>query len=282
MVRFASMVNLKLKMLYKRKIMLELNQVYHGDCLEVMKDIPDGSVDMICSDPPYGTTACAWDSVIPLESMWAHLKRVIKPNGAIVMTASQPFTSVLTMSNIEMLKHEWIWEKNRGSNFGNTNREPMKEHEHVLVIATKGWTYNKQMQERKGGGKNLIGKMVPHHCSEKFTSTGHFKGYKKELSKLRVPSSIQKFNCETGSHPTQKPVALMEYLIKTYTNEGETVLDFCMGSGTTGVACKITKRKFIGIEKDKEYIEIAKNRIENPEYRPSKPSVKPKQGLLPQ
>lgn len=226
-----------------------------------MREIPDRSIDLVLTDPPYGTTACKWDTVIPFEPMWEQLKRVTKKNGVIVITASQPFSSALVMSNPEMFKHEWIWEKNRGSNFGNTVREPMKEHEHVTVFATKHWTYNKQMQERKGGGKALVGKMVSHHCAEKFESTGAFRGYKKKLARLRVPSSVQKFNCEVGYHPTQKPVALMEYLIKTYTNEGETVLDFTMGSGTTGVACKNLNRNFIGIEKDPEYFKIAKDRI---------------------
>ena len=237
-------------------------KLMQGDCLERMKEIESGSVDMVLTDPPYGTTACKWDTVIPLEPMWEQLKRIIKPNGAIVMTASQPFTTTLIASNIKMFKHEWIWEKNRGSNFGNTKREPMKEHESCIVFANKRWTYNRIMQERKGGGKSLVGKMVPHHCSEKFISTGDFKGYKKKLEKMRVPSSVQKFNCQVGLHPTQKPVALMEYLIKTYTNEGETVLDFTMGSGTTGVACANLGRDFIGIELDEGYFEIARERIE--------------------
>ncbi len=232
-----------------------------GDCLDRMKDISDESVNLVLADPPYGITQCKWDNEIPLEPLWKQLKRVIKFNGMVIMTASQPFGSVLVMSNLSMFKHEWIWEKNRGSNFGNVVREPMKEHETILCFSTKGWTYNRQMQERKGGGKSLVGKMVPHHCSEKFKSTGEFKGYKKELSELRVPSSVQKFICEVGLHPTQKPVTLMEYLIKTYTNEGDTVLDFCMGSGTTGVACINLRRNFIGIELDDQCYEVAKNRI---------------------
>jgi site-specific DNA-methyltransferase (adenine-specific) len=167
------------------------------------------------------------------------------------------------MSNPRWFKHEWIWEKNRGSNFGNTVREPMKEHESVLVFASKRWTYNPELQERKGGGKSLIGKMVPHHCKEVFSSTGVFSGYKKVLSELRVPSSVQKFVCEVGLHPTQKPVALFEYLIRTYTNEGDTVMDNCAGSFTTAIACINTNRKYICIEKDEKYFEIGKNRIEN-------------------
>ena len=237
----------------------------HGDCLEKMKDIESGSVDMVCADPPYGTTQCKWDSIIPLEPMWEQLKRVIKPNGAIVLTASQPFTSVLTMSNIEMFKHEWIWIKNRGSNFANTVREPMKEHETVLVFSRGKWVYNRQMQERTGGGLDRAKYKVGHNDQNRETFQ-KFEGREShEISDLRVPSTWQKFNIASGvektKHPTQKPVALMEYLIKTYTNEGETVLDFCFGSGTTGVACKNLNRSFIGIEKDEKYFEIAKNRI---------------------
>jgi site-specific DNA-methyltransferase (adenine-specific) len=238
-----------------------------GDCLERMKGIPDGSVDMILTDPPYGTTACKWDSIIPLEPMWEQLKRVIKPNGAIVMTASQPFTSVLVSSNLKMFKHEWVWIKNRGSNFANTVREPMKEHETVLVFSSGKWVYNKQMQERTGGGLDR----VKYSFDDKGVNregTREFKGRKMDsMPDLRVPSSWQKFNIACGKektkHPTQKPVALMEYLIKTYTNEGEAVLDFTMGSGTTGVAAKNLNRSFIGIELDQTYFNIAKERINN-------------------
>jgi len=239
-------------------------QLIQGDCLEKMKDVPDGSVDMVLTDPPYGTTACKWDSIIPLEPMWKQLKRVIKPNGAIVMTASQPFTSVLVMSNVEMFKHEWIWIKNRGSNFANTVREPMKEHESVLVFSRGKWVYNRQMQPRTGAGLDR----TRYNCAFESESDNysHFEGRSENtLPELRVPSTWQKFNTATGKekvkHPTQKPVALMEYLIKTYTNDGETVLDFTMGSGTTGVACKNLNRNFIGIELDKTYFDIAKQRI---------------------
>jgi site-specific DNA-methyltransferase (adenine-specific) len=233
-----------------------------------MKAIPDGSVDMVLADPPYGTTACKWDSIIPLEIMWDQLRRVIKSNGAIVMTASQPFTGVLTCSNLEMFKHEWIWIKNRGSNFANTVREPMKEHESVLVFSVGKWVYNKQMQERTGAGLARTEYNVEYSDADR--DTYHkFEGRKSnKLSGLRVPSSWQKFNTAAGEektpHPTQKPVALMEYLIKTYTDEGEAVLDFCMGSGTTGVACKNLGRGFIGIEKDKGYFDIASERISEP------------------
>jgi len=233
-----------------------------GDCLERMKEIESGSVDLILTDPPYGTTACKWDSVIPLDKMWEQLKRIIKSNGVIAMTSSQPFSSALVMSNPKMFKHEWIWIKNRGSNFANTVREPMKEHEIVLVFSNGKWVYNKQMQERTGGGKALVGKSVGTGKAQR-DGIGKFKEFKNtdSLPELRVPSTWQKFNTQVGLHPTQKPVALMEYLIKTYTNENETVLDFTFGSGTTGVACVNTNRKFIGIEMDDHYFDIGSKRI---------------------
>jgi len=236
-------------------------QLIHGDCLEEMKNIPDGSVDMVLTDPPYGTTACKWDTVIDLELMWEQLKRVIKPNGAIVMTASQPFTSVLVTSNIEMFKYEWIWEKDGGSNFATVKYMPMKEHESVLVFGKKGkLVYNEQRQERIGTRK---GKVTTSKAStpKKDNVYNTIPPVEMVCEKLRCPRSIQRFNRERGHHPTQKPVALMEYLIKTYTNEGETVLDFTMGSGTTGVACKNLNRNFIGIELDETYYNIAKARI---------------------
>jgi len=234
-----------------------------GDCLEKMKDIPENSIDMVLCDLPYGTTQNKWDSVLPLETLWENYLRVAKNTAAFVFTASQPFTSSLVMSNVKMFKHEWVWIKNRGSNFANTVREPFKEHESVVVFSRGKWTYNKQMQPRTGGGLDLIGKKIgvgKNHREglrpfKKFTEI-------KSLPEMRVPSSWQKFNTEVGQHPTQKPVAMMEYLIRTYTNEGDKVLDNTMGSGTTGVACVNTGRKFIGIEKDEKYFNIAKQRIE--------------------
>jgi|TARA_Y100000296_G_scaffold57302_1_gene65728 site-specific DNA-methyltransferase (adenine-specific) len=239
-------------------------KLFNCHCFDLFKRIPDQSIDLVLTDPPYGTTACKWDSIIPLEPMWEQLKRVIKSNGVVAMTASQPFTSILVTSNIKMYKHEWIWIKNRGSNFANTVREPMKEHESVLIFSNGKWIYNKQMQERTGGGRDLIGKTVGTG-QEQRKGVGNFKEFKpiKSLNKLRVPSTWQKFNTEVGLHPTQKPILLMEYLIKTYTNEDETVLDFAMGSGTTGVACKSLNRLFIGCDIDIEngYFEIARDRI---------------------
>lgn len=233
--------------------------LHNGDCLEVMPTLAAGSVDMILCDLPYGTTQNKWDSVIPLSALWKEYWRIAKPNAAVVLTASQPFTSVLVGSQIDRFKHEWIWLKNRGSNFLNARREPMKEHESVVVFSQGGWTYNRQMQERTGGGKGLVGKVVPHGGAS--DNYGNYKATRGVLPELRVPSSWQKFNTEVGFHPTQKPVALMEYFIRTYTNPGDTVLDNTMGSGTTGVAAVNTGRNFIGIERDENYFAIARKRI---------------------
>lgn len=248
--------------------MIEKNSIILGDCIEAMKDIPDGSVDTIITDLPYGTTANKWDSIIPLDRMWEQYKRITKPTAAIVLTASQPFTSMLVMSNLEMFRHEWIWIKNRGSNFANTVREPFKEHEEVLVFSKGGWTYNKQMQERTGGGL----KRTKYNCKFESQSDNYRKFETREentLTEMRVPSSWQKFNTETGLHPTQKPIELIRYLIRTYTNEGDTVLDSCCGSGTTAIAAIREKRNFICIEKSEEYFNIAKKRIENELNQPT-------------
>lgn len=237
-----------------------INSIIHGDCLEVMKDIPDKSIDMILCDLPYGLTSNKWDSVISLDNLWNQYKRIIKENGIIALTASQPFTSTLVTSNPEMYKHEWIWYKNRGSNFANTVREPMKEHESVLIFSNGGWTYNKQMEPRSGTGL----KRAQYKFNFRTKSENYRDFEDKEdvaLPELRVPSSVQFFICETGLHPTQKPVALFEYLIKTYTNEGDLVLDNCIGSGTTAVACIRTNRNYIGIELDETYHQIACDRV---------------------
>lgn len=239
----------------------------HGDCLERMKEIPDGSVDMVLTDPPYGTTQCRWDSIIPLAPMWEQLKRIVKTSGAIVMTASQPFTSVLGASNLKMLKYSWVWEKGRPTNFPNAKRMPLKGFEDVLVFYSKQPTYNAQglvrvdkvvkntgTKTRKGSLKENGDRTSVHNDLTKSES------YKQEFT--NYPRGIVKFTQDSEAlHPTQKPVALMEYLIKTYTNESETVLDFTMGSGTTGVACRNLNRKFIGIEMDDGYFNIAKQRI---------------------
>ena len=241
-------------------------RLIHGDCLEVMKTLPDASIDAIITDPPYGTTACKWDSVIPFEPMWEQLKRIIKDNGAIIFTASQPFTSNLVMSNTKMFKHEWIWEKNRGSNFATLRYAPMKEHESVLVFCKTSPKYFPIMQQRKGAGLDRTKYKYNPTNTGKREALGNLEmthANHNGSNELRYPSSIQKFNTEVGKHPTQKPVTLMEYLIKTYTQENDTVLDFTMGSGTTGVACKNLNRNFIGIELDEGYFKIAKDRIES-------------------
>ena len=234
---------------------------YQGDCLVEMDKIEDKSIDMIFCDLPYGVTSNKWDAVIPFEPLWKQYNRILKPTGIIALTASQPFSSALVMSNPKMFKHEWIWIKNRGGNFANTVREPFKEHEQVLIFSNGKWTYNKQMQERTGAGADRVKYDLNHRSkSENYREFEGREGVK--LPEMRVPSSWQKFNTDTsGLHPTIKPLELMEYLVRTYTNEGETVLDNCMGSGTTGVACKKTGRHFIGIEKDEKYFEIAVSRV---------------------
>jgi DNA modification methylase len=237
-----------------------INQVIQGDCLEVMKEIPDKSIDMILCDLPYGTTACKWDTIIPFEPLWEQYKRIIKDNGAIVLTASQPFTSALVMSNIKMFKYEWIWEKHKGTNFNLVKKQPFKVHESILVFG--GNKYNPQKKE--GTPYKLRGN---HNVNKKGgmfegTKVGYAKDYD---SSKRYPRSVQYFENhnqkENSFHPTQKPVALFEYLIKTYTNEGDLVLDNCAGSGTTGVACKNLNRNFILIEKEPEYIKIIEERL---------------------
>ncbi len=232
-----------------------------GDCLELMKDIPDGSVDMILCDLPYGTTACKWDTVIPFEPLWGQYNRIIKDNGAIVLFGSEPFSSLLVVSNIRAYKHDWIWQKNAGSNFGCVKFQPMREHESIMVFCNGKLNYNPIMQERAESGKARVKTPIKYNTkTDVYADTLHNEIVSTRPS-LRYPSSIQKFNRERGLHPTQKPVALLEYLIKTYTNEGDVVLDNCMGSGSTGVACVNTGRKFIGMELDKQYFEIAVKRI---------------------
>ena len=239
------------------EIMLKINTVHCGDCLELMQDIPDGSVDMVMADPPYGTTACKWDSIIPLADMWKQLKRVIKPNGAVVMTASQPFTTKLISSNMEWFKYEWIWEKHQGTGHLNANKQPLREHENIIIFYKSQSVYNGQMEGSKKRTVRRSGNLSKTENYGKFTEVS--------ISKYigRYPGSILRFDKSNDIvHPTQKPVALMSYLIKTYTNEGDTVLDFCCGSGTTGVACKRWNREYILIEKEAEYCDIARRRLE--------------------
>jgi site-specific DNA-methyltransferase (adenine-specific) len=240
--------------------MIEIDNIYNMDCLEGMKQIPDGSVDAVICDLPYGTTSNKWDSIIPLDQLWEAYDRVCKPTAAVVLTASQPFTSMLVMSNVKNFRHEWIWIKNRGSNFANTVREPFKEHEEVVVFSKGHWTYNKQMQPRTGGGADRV-KYGFNHVTQSTNYRTFTRPQNESAPELRVPSSWQKFNTEVGSHPTQKPVELFRYLVRTYTNEGDTVLDNCMGSGTTAIACIKEKRHFIGFELNKDYFDKAQKRI---------------------
>jgi DNA modification methylase len=240
-----------------------------GDCLEMMKAIPDGSVDMVLTDPPYGTTACKWDSVIPFEPMWEQLKRITKENGAIVLTASQPFTSALIMSNVSVHHQSLVWVKNKPSGHLNAKKRHLTGHEDIVVFCEKPPTYNPQKWQSSPANKATRTKTTPVYGAQVSTT---YKGGQTE----RYPTTLLPFpvvnNDGSGDgryHPTQKPVALMEYLICTYTNQGETVLDFTMGSGTTGVACKNLGRKFIGIEQDERYFEIAKKRIDSAGIAPT-------------
>ncbi len=221
-----------------------------GDCLERMKEIPDGSVDMVLADVPYGTTACKWDSIIPLEPMWEQLKRVIKPNGAIVMTAAQPFTTTLIASNMKMFKYCWVWKKSKPTGHLNAKKQPLRTYEDVVVFYDSQCIYNPQ-------GIKPTDKVVSR------TNRGNYGECSKTTRQTvtNYPRNIVEFPSIDGVHQTQKPVALMEYLIKTYTNEGETVLDFTAGSFTTGVACVNLNRGFIGIELDKDYFDIGVNRV---------------------
>jgi len=234
-------------------------KLINGDCLDVMRGIPDNSIDLVCCDMPFGTTNCRWDTVICLESLWKHYKRIVKDNGAIVLFAQTPFDKVLGASNLHMLKYELIWEKTKATGHLNAKKMPMKAHENILVFYKKLPTYNPQKTTRH----------KPVNSYTKHTQDGECYGKTKLGVKGggatdRYPRSVQRFAHDTQKislHPTQKPVALVEYLVKTYTNEGDTVLDNCMGSGTAGVACNNLGRDFIGIEKDLDIFTIADRRI---------------------
>ena len=275
----------------KRKgddILAELNTIYNEDCLVGMADIPDKSVDMILCDLPYGTTACAWDTIIPFEPLWEQYERVIKDNGAIVLTASQPFTSALVMSKPELFKHEWIWEKQKASNFMAAKYSPLKYHESIIVFGKGRIKYNPQkykvleIEELVSKSKKELEQIMRNREYDRFgkvdrrkvvndqtTNKNHLgsgivrkrnvdTGYRNPKSVLKINKTINK-----NIHPTQKPVPLFEYLIKTYTNEGETVLDNCMGSGTTAIAAINTGRNYIGYELDSDYHSLAEERIAN-------------------
>jgi len=237
---------------------LPVNQIICGDCLEVMPLLPDKSIDMILCDLPYGTTACKWDTVIPFEPLWEQYERVIKDNRAIVLTATNPFSSVLVCSNLKGFKHEWIWQKEKGVGFQVAKYRPMQEHEHVLVFTKKGERVNYYPIKEK--------RDKPIKSKGASTKSGSSPiAYLNNINKTyvdRYPTSIKRFPRDNNKiHPTQKPVALFEYLIKTYTQPGEIVLDNCIGSGTTAIAAHNTGRFFIGIEKEEKYVEIARKRI---------------------
>ena len=232
--------------------------LYKGDCLEVMKYIKDKSLDMICADLPYGTTRCKWDSIIPFDKLWEQYHRVIKDNGAIVLFGQEPFSSYLRLSNIDEYKYDIVWDKVKGVGFLNAKKQPMRNHELISVFYKQQCKYNPQMTH---GHKRKVSYRTDNQQGEIYGSCGE-NSYD---STDRYPRSIQVFSTDTqisSLHPTQKPIALLEYLIKTYTDEDEWVLDNCMGSGSCGVACCATKRNFIGIELDENYFEIAKKRIE--------------------
>jgi len=243
-----------------------MNKIIQGDCLEIMKDIPDKSIDMILCDLPYGTTACKWDTIIPFEPLWEQYKRIIKDNGAIVLTASQPFTSALVMSNPDMFKVHIVWNKKKAGNFVQGNIQPMKVHEDIVIFYKKQPTYNPQKtqldkpQKVRNGAKNRQDRKEAGGFGGTVIYSDKFEADKK------LPTTIVEISKDNYGknvfHPTQKPVALFEYLIKTYTNEGDLVLDNCAGSGTTGVACKNLNRNYILIEKEPEYIEIINKRLE--------------------
>lgn len=249
-------------------------ELYKGDCLELMKSIADGSIDAIITDPPYGTTACKWDSVIPFELMWEQLNRIIKPNGAIVLFGSQPFTSALLISNVKNFRHQWQWIKTRPTGAFQAKYMPMKANEDILVFGLNKVNYYPIMVKRTEAEFK-----ASYRKNDSKSWGNNIQGHKDNLI-IRKPKDEQWYKYPTNilnikkdtkrngkSHPTQKPIDLMEYLIKTYTNEKETVLDFTMGSGSTGVACVNTNRNFIGIEMDSKYFEIAEQRIKEAEYK---------------
>jgi site-specific DNA-methyltransferase (adenine-specific) len=250
-------------------------KLFRGDCLNFMRTMPAGSVDAIITDLPYGTTACSWDTIIPFAPMWEAVKRVLKPRGVFVTTASQPFTSLLVCSNLEWFKYEWIWQKDQVTNPQLAKFMPLKNYESVVVFCDGATTYNPQ---------NIKPASIKRRADTAGINLGHLalsKSYTQEFT--NYPKMVLYFDAERGEHPTQKPVALYKYLIQTYTNPGEKVLDFCMGSGTTGCAAVETGRDFIGVEKEADYFEIAEKRIAQAELQPqlfSQPAPVEKQGAL--
>ena len=252
----------------------------HGDCLEKLKELEDGSVDMVLTDPPYGTTACKWDAVIPFDLMWEQLKRIIKPNGTIVLFGQEPFSSMLRISNIDEYKYDWIWEKTKAMNFQQAKNSPLRKHENILVFSDG--VVGHAIQTKKRMSYNPQGTNTCDKFKQRKASTNDAHGYQRLNGEVKgyaqkqenYPISVIRYgSVHNPPHPTQKPVELMEYLINTYTNEDEMVLDFTMGSGTTGVACKNLNRDFIGIEKDEIYFNLAKKRIEEAKSIKIEPKV---------
>lgn len=235
--------------------MLEINKIHQGDCLELMKEIPDKSVDMVLCDLPYGTTKNKWDTVIDLNLLWEQYERIIKDRGVIVLTAQTPFDKILGSSNIKLLKYEWIWIKEQGTGFLNVKKMPLKSSENILIFYKKQPVYNPQII---GNEKRVIKRISKPQSTTNYNFSMQ---PEKSIYYGRYPNNVLKFKRDKGLHPTQKPVKLFEYLIKTYTDEDMLVLDNCIGSGTTAVACLNTNRNFIGIELEEEYCKIARERI---------------------
>jgi site-specific DNA-methyltransferase (adenine-specific) len=233
----------------------------HGDCLEVMKDIPDKSIDLVLVDPPYGTTSISWDVILPMEKLWDSWKRIVKQTGTIIVFGNQPFTSLVVTSNVKWFKQCLVWDKNKCGSPGLANIRPMQIHEDIIIFAEKRTTYNPQMETGTPFSRNIVRNEM------KNTHGYGLKDINSVNTGTRFPKSILRvsrdFSAQQQEHPTQKPVPLLEYLIKTYSNEGDIVLDNCMGSGSTGVACKMTNRNFIGIEQEQKYFDIAEKRINN-------------------
>ena len=255
-------------------------QLIHGDCLVEMNNIPDRSIDMILCDLPYGTTACKWDVVLPFYKLWEQYERIIKPNGVIALFGSEPFSTIMRASNMPLYKYDWVWVKSNGScsGFVHAKNMPLKKHELISIFSKGAMGHKSQLGDKRMtyNPQGLVYNPTKKSSKGKFGSTvgirpSQVEEYVREYS--NYPTSILEFASERGMHPTQKPVSLLEYLINTYTNEGETVLDNTMGSGSTMVACVNTNRKGIGIEKDEKYFEVAKNRVEKALEEKNKPNL---------
>ena len=235
-----------------------------GDCIDLMAQIPDGSIDMVLCDLPYGTTRCKWDAIIPFEELWEAWHRIAKPDAAICLFGAEPFSSKLRLSNLEEFKYDWVWDKVKGTGFLNAKKQPMRNHEIISVFYKKQCLYNPQKTQGHARKQSYRSADLQAEVYGKMKNNNYYD------STERYPRSIQVFSTDTQNsslHPTQKPVALLEYLIRTYTNEGDTVLDNCMGSGSTGVACVNTDRNFVGIEIDEKYYSVAKQRIREAKER---------------